>query len=272
MGIVPYARFLFFPVGRGQCAPPLEVRCVSAAAHMGAALQRNLQNMRRGGGSAPPVHGHRIFIKMSFRGAQRRGNPFSLCGEGAAQGTEYGLPHRCAHRFAMTRILLGVRCMSGGGSAPPVHGRRIFIKLSFRGAQRRGNPFPPCSEGAVRGGCGCPCCGTQNFGAALRRPLKILTAATRSSRFFCHRQRSIRSPHQRARWFAMTGNFFGGAVHIGGGVRAPRPTENVFNIKCKKTDRIAPVCFFMGLLNFTDCPARRLRLRGGWARCRWSRW
>ena len=170
VGIVPYAGFIFSPVGRGQCAPPLEVRCVSAAAHMGAALQRNLQNMRRGGGSAPPVHGHRIFIKMSFRGAQRRGNPFSLCGEGAAQGTGYGLPHRCA------------------------------------------------------------------------------------------------------RWFAMTGNFFGGAVHIGGGVRAPRPTENIFNIKCKKTDRIAPVCFFMGLLNFTDCPARRLRLRGGWARCRWSRW
>ena len=182
---------------------------MSAAAHMGAALQRNLQNMRRGGGSAPPVHGHRIFIKLSFRGAQRRGNPFPLCGEGAVQGTGYGLPHRCAHRFAMTRILLEVRCMSGGGSAPPVHGRRIFIKLSFRGAQRRGNPFPPCSEGAV---------------------------------------------------------------HIGGGVRAPRPTENVFNIKCKKTDRIAPVCFFMGLLNFTGCPARRLRLRGGWVRCRWSRW
>ena len=43
---------------------------------MGAALQRNLQNMRRGGGSAPPDDGHRIFIKMSFRGAQRRGNPF----------------------------------------------------------------------------------------------------------------------------------------------------------------------------------------------------
>ena len=120
---------------------------------------------------------------------------------------EYGLPHRCAHRFAMTRILLGVRCMSGGGSAPPVHGRRIFIKLSFRGAQRRGNPFPPCSEGAV--------------------------------------QKEYGLPHRCARWFAMTGNFFGGAVHIGGGVRAPRSTENVFNIKCKKTDRIAPVCFFL---------------------------
>ena len=46
--------------------------------------------------------------------------------------------------------------MSGGGSAPPVHGRRIFIKLSFRGAQRRGNPFPLCGEGAVRGGADVP--------------------------------------------------------------------------------------------------------------------
>ena len=43
------------------------------------------------------------------------------------------------------------------------------------------------------------CCGAQNFGAALRRPLKILTAASRSSRFLCHRQRSIRSPHPAAR-------------------------------------------------------------------------
>ena len=57
----------------------------------------------------------------------------------------------------------------------------------------------------VCGGYGCPCCGAQNFRAALRRPLKILTAATRSSRFLCHRQRSIRSPHQSADWFAMTG-------------------------------------------------------------------
>ena len=208
----PTQGFLFFPVGRGQCAPPLEVRGVSAAAHMGAALQKITGRVRQiGRGRTPP-------LRIGWR-----------CGAGGC-----GLPHRCVHRFAMTRILLEVRCMSGGGSAPPVHGHRIFIKLSFRGAQRRGNPFPPCSEGAVRGGCGLP--------------------------------------HRCARWFAMTGNFFGGAVHIGGGVRAPRPTENVFNIKCKKTDRIAPVCFFMGLLNFTDCPARRLRLRGGWVRCRWSRW
>ena len=43
------------------------------------------------------------------------------------------------------------------------------------------------------------CCGAQNFCAALRRTLKILTAATRSLRFLCHRQRSVRSLHRPAR-------------------------------------------------------------------------
>ena len=42
------------------------------------------------------------------------------------------------------------------------------------------------------------CCGAQNFCAALRRTPPILTAATRSSRFFCYWQRSIRSPHRPA--------------------------------------------------------------------------
>ena len=42
------------------------------------------------------------------------------------------------------------------------------------------------------------CCGAQNFCAALRLSLKILTAATRSSRFIRHRRRSIRSPHRPA--------------------------------------------------------------------------
>ena len=58
--------------------------------------------------------------------------------------------------------------------------------------------------------------------AALRRPLKILTAATRSSRFLCHRQRSIRSPHRCAHRFAMT--ILGSAVHVGGGTHGCRPT------------------------------------------------
>ena len=42
------------------------------------------------------------------------------------------------------------------------------------------------------------CCGAQNFCAALRRALEILTAATRSPRFIRHRRRSDRSlrrPH-----------------------------------------------------------------------------
>ena len=45
---------------------------------------------------------------------------------------------------------------------------------------------------------GWSCCGAQNFCAALRLSLKILTAATRSLRFLCHRQRSVRSPHRPA--------------------------------------------------------------------------
>ena len=82
-------------------------------------------------------------------------------------------------------------------------------------------PYDP-NGGRCGGGYGCPCCGAQNFRAALRRPLKILTAATRSSRFLCHRQRSIRSPHQCAHRFAMT--ILGSAVHVGGGTHGCRPT------------------------------------------------
>ena len=55
-------------------------------------------------------------------------------------------------------------------------------------------PAPFRQGGREDGGCGCPCCGAQNFCAALRRTLEILTAATRSPRFFCHWQRSARSP------------------------------------------------------------------------------
>ena len=64
-----------------------------------------------------------------------------------------------------------------------------------RAHRARGNPFP---FGFVQGYYGCPCCGAQNFCAALRRTLEILTAATRSLRCFCHRQRSVRSPHRPA--------------------------------------------------------------------------
>ena len=49
---------------------------------------------------------------------------------------------------------------------------------------------PPSGKGALgTGGRGCPCCGGQNFCAALRRTLEILTAATRSPCLFCRRRR-----------------------------------------------------------------------------------
>ena len=83
---------------------------------------------------------------------------------------------------------------------------------------------------------GCPCCGAQNFRAALRRPLKILTAATRSSRFLCHRQRSIRSPHQCAHWFAMT--ILGSAVHVDGGTHGCRSTGD--NRECGASGGVEP--------------------------------
>ena len=111
-----------------------------AAAHMGAALQRNLQNMRRGGGFAPPVHEHRIFIKMSFRGAQRRGNPFPRSAEVRREG-DYGLPHQCARWFAMTGFLRGCRAYRRGvGDAAPYENiARSAVRYR---AARCGHPAP----------------------------------------------------------------------------------------------------------------------------------
>ena len=40
-------------------------------------------------------------------------------------------------------------------------------------------------------------------------------------------------PHRRARRFAMT-RVFGGAVRVGGGVRAPRPTEGGKEVRCRR--------------------------------------
>ena len=62
------------------------------------------------------------------------------------------------------------------------------------------------------------CCGAQNFCAALRWTLEILTAATRSLRFLCHRQRSVRSPHRPAH--RTTNN-----VSAGRGALPPSPTS-----------------------------------------------
>ena len=77
------------------------------------------------------------------------------------------------------------------------------------------------------------CCGAQNFCAALRRTLKILTAATRSLRFLCHRQRSVRSPHRPAHRTtnnasvgrrALTPPHWCGGLS-NSGLRAARPTQ-----------------------------------------------
>ena len=167
-----------------------------------------------------------ISMKLSFRGAKRRGNPFSPHGRGCGAG-EYGLPHRCAHRFAMTffesaagvggssgksakrrrwwkkragfeevprlaaTIVDGNRlarrwaiaapyesskapcraepvCPAVGGAAHVgggTHGCRptgdmkvqcISMKLSFRGAKRRGNPFSPHGRKCGAGEYGLP--------------------------------------------------------------------------------------------------------------------
>ena len=76
------------------------------------------------------------------------------------------------------------------------------------------------------GGCGCPCCGSQNFCAALRRTLEILTAATRSPRFLCHWQRSVRSPRARCA-LAMTGLYMGCGARPGGSSGRPTPTHRL---------------------------------------------
>ena len=83
---------------------------------------------------------------------------------------------RATARVAPTKALQEVRW----GEESPSHGFAV--------------PAPFRQGGQGDGGCGCSCCGAQNFHAALRRTLEILTAATRSLRFLCHRQRSVRSP------------------------------------------------------------------------------
>ena len=74
----------------------------------------------------------------------------------------------------------------------------IRIPRPIRRGRRPRRPAPRTIYRALRRG-RWSCCGAQNFCAALRRTLKILAAATRSSRFIRHRRRSIRSPHRPAR-------------------------------------------------------------------------
>ena len=80
-----------------------------------------------------------------------------------------------------------------GGQEDPARVTRSAVQRGIPQTRRCRVSFPYAGESLGRG-CGCPCCGAQNFCAALRRTLEILTAATRSPRFLCHWQRSPRSP------------------------------------------------------------------------------
>ncbi len=144
--------------------------------------------------------GHLPCFCMSLRGAKRRGNPYSLrqhVAEGSTLG-EYaattdlpevvppcqvslrgrGLPHQCAHWFAMT--CKRQRRVSRCKDVPP---------LSLRGAKRRGNPYSlrqHVAEGSTLG----------EYAATTDLPEVVPPC-----------QVSLRGrglPHQCAHWFAMT--------------------------------------------------------------------
>ena len=59
---------------------------------MGAALQRNLQNMRRGGGSAPPDDERRIFTKCHSEERSDVGIRIPLTAEYRARGVRIPTP------------------------------------------------------------------------------------------------------------------------------------------------------------------------------------
>ena len=96
--------------------------------------------------------------------------------------------------------------------------------MNARGRLHMGKSLPPLPKGGDRGR-GCPCCGAQNFCAASRRTLEILTAATRSPRFFCHWQRSVCSPRARC---ALAMTYFLHGVRFSGPMWASAPTQGGF--------------------------------------------
>ena len=75
--------------------------------------------MHVGGGvwSPRPTGDKRIFVKMSFQGAQRRGNPFSPYGEGAAHGVLRIATPACAP--VRNDRIRGVQRSVGGGVWSP---------------------------------------------------------------------------------------------------------------------------------------------------------
>ena len=109
------------PVGRGQRAPPLRVLCVVSAAHTQAppygCITRGTVRVKRAAARVAPTHNRRIFIKMSFRGAKRRGNPFPrVTWVQCAENTDLHTGD-VGHWFAMTGYLRGV-CRADGTKKP----------------------------------------------------------------------------------------------------------------------------------------------------------
>ena len=78
------------------------------------------------------------------------------------------MPHQCAHWLAMTGFesaagdrkgrpygVTGGLCVRVVGDADPYGGRGGIIKMSFRGAKRRGNPFFHMTGVRRKGGTDC---------------------------------------------------------------------------------------------------------------------
>ena len=123
--------------------------------------------MRRGGGSALPDDGHRIFKECHSEERSDVGIRFLLCGS-AARG-EYGLP-RAFHALAMTGFggagrsrrrgegtppYGGTYKVCVGAAAPPDDGHRIFINCHSEERSDVGIRFLLCGS-AARGEYGLP--------------------------------------------------------------------------------------------------------------------
>ena len=120
---------------------------VSAAAHMGAALQGHIKGCGETG---------------------RRGNRRSAAGGGRSEPVSRKCPdwrprqwmgigwHDGGQSPPPTEAWLGMRRRRAGENPAPTQDKMIFVKMSFRGAKRRGNPFSPCGGGAAWGYYGLP--------------------------------------------------------------------------------------------------------------------
>ena len=102
---------------RCPCVPPLGVRRVSAAAHMCAAADDPCSFRKCHCEERSDVGIRYPHTARGVAGVGRvvqRPTPTDAWQNGATHG-EYGLPHQCAHRFAMTGFR-GVWCVSAGGA------------------------------------------------------------------------------------------------------------------------------------------------------------